>query len=207
MNSYVHPNGHEWVRVCLNSNGYIRPSGGEKAHSKNRAGANSHRLGCGLEEWLCSPLLRFQGKALNDLGIKDVECDAEYQVGYIEAFKLDNYLMPVPGRKDLPRDAWRELYLLTNTAPGEWHKVATIKRLRGLLKGEITALHSDMASRGVLTLMNGEVQTYPRKTLSISTLCAQEVISCLFKVEDWLPDFSREIVLQGHNRYKNRYYL
>ncbi len=76
------------VRVCLNDCGYTKPSGGYKAHSKNRKNANAHEYGIGLEEWIASPLNVRSGKVWMAEGIfRDLEPDALYRVAFLEAFR------------------------------------------------------------------------------------------------------------------------
>ena len=182
------------VRVCLNSNGYTSPSGGYKAHSPVNRNANSHASGIGMEEWIGGVQFDLSSGSLKEL--HPTFCDLEdgkiYRVGLIEAYKCNHYPRPVRNRVgDLDRDQWRDVHLVSSTAPNIWGKVGEIGSLRGLTPAEAVAVHGHFYGTG-LALMDAQVCTLQAANAAAglvfrtfhplpTSMAATDVFSCIFR--------------------------
>jgi hypothetical protein len=107
-----------YVRVCLNDNLYVAPSGGYKAHSNNIKNSNAHKFGIGHEEWLNSAINVIKGNLLSGCfnGI-DIDSQLDYRIAFIEAFRS------AKSRKI------EKVYLFTNPAKNQYTLIGEINNI------------------------------------------------------------------------------
>lgn len=202
------------VRVCLNDCGYTKPSGGYKAHSKNRKNANAHKYGIGLEEWIASPLNVRSGKVWMAEGIfRDLEPDALYRVAFLEAFRVENY------RRNASRLQKHHVQGVVNDARNSWKAVFQIRDLRGLTVqesqdvlgyfqrvGVIAQMQAEEAAAHALSRAAGIVYPTHQVIDPSRSAFAIDTFTCLFKVDDFEYEHaSRVVQVRIPNRYRYRY--
>ncbi len=187
------------VRVCLNTNNYVSPSGGYKAYNPANRAANAHSKGVGMEEWIGGNQFEVAGKDLKcrtDSGFSDLEDEKIYRMGFLEAFYIKNYWNPVAGVPgDLPRNNWRPVELVINNAANQWTRIGGIRRLRGLTSSESCIAHNYFLRNGSLPTMDAQithVQAYAppganfvRFTPLPTLMSPVAVFSCIFLAKDF----------------------